>query len=442
MKFRVLANAQLYFVLLVSLITFSSCDEMRNLNYELDFNKTAFMTLNFDSSFFKALFIEKHPNSQLLKILNLDDLTTKNYFIHMASPLVFSGLMNTGNIVLICQTNGYIASKFDGYSLFEMTQISDFLQKNTITSNASFNDFNQTILAVYNNNKIAELDVRLPQQARVNQFSFKIPEGDQKISVLNSVYINGGDRFAVQLENTTNQVELVQVYDQKNKNFLQQLSDNVDDTRRMAYNVEMNLLLLVKYSSKTIILVDCKTYKEVGVINFSLTGLDATKISNLYSPLGTKVLLIISGHRVYTFDLGSKAFIKEYVLPDNPLEVYWAESTQYFISKHEKGTDKVTFRVFKLESADARYCHKSCGSDCELVFKPCYNTWGIIFSMFIASLVLIVLSVSTYYCLIWIVKREKASDIFDENGTLYELSDEGVRPKRNTISLEPDQLTI
>lgn len=444
MTVQKLAKSQFLMILLAGYIQICKCDEMRNLNYELDFNKTAFLSVNFDSAFFNALFIEKHPNSQMLKILDLDDLTTHNYFIHMASPLIFSGLMNTGNIVLICQSNGYIASKLDGYSLFEMNQVTDFLKSNTITTNSYFNDFNQTVLAVYNSNKMMELDVRLPQQAKVNEFRFRTSEAFPPITVIDSVYINGGDRFAVLWENTTSKVETIHIYEQKSKNFVVKLNDNVDDTRHMIYNVEMNLLLLVKLSSKTVIIIDCKTLQEVGVINFSLTGLDATKISHLYSPLGTSIMLIISGHRIYTFDLIRRTFIKEYLLPGDPLEVYWAESTQYFIAKHEKPTDKLSFRVYRLESSDSRYCHKSCGSNCDIVFKPCYNTWGIVFSMILAILVLFVLASSAYYCTLWLVKREKDSEIVDENGNVYELNDdgEGVRPKRNTISLEPDQLTI
>ena len=418
----------------------ASSSLMRDLNYEIGILKQELLSIQFDSSFYSVLLIENKTSHQNLRILDLSDMTTSTHMINVTGPLMFCGLLNTGSIVIVSKSNAYLASKLDGYSAIEMPEISSFLKNNQISNQSHFNDFNQTILAVYNVNKMLELDVRMPLQAKANEFRFGSSEAFSGLSILDMTYVNFGRNFAILSEKSD--VEAISIYNQKSRAYLQKLGDQVDDTKRIAYNVELNLVILVKFSSKNILIFDSSEYKEVGSINFSLTGLDVTKISNLYSPLGTKVLLIISGYKVYIFDLVTKSFISEFLLPADSLEGYWAEGTQYFLSKHNQGADKYSYKLFKLESSDTRFCHKSCGLSCKEVFKPCYNTWSIVFSMSLGILSVAVLGLLVYYAMIHFIKKDDAKDISDDQGNVYELTEEGFRPKRNTISLEPGELQI
>ena len=124
---------------------------IKDFKFELDFTKQGFVSVEFDSSFYNILFIENRISHQLLRIRDLGSMTTKNIVINITSQIIFSGLLNTGNIVLICKNNRYL----DGYSIIEMPEISAFLKENHISNMSTFNDFNHTVLAVYNVNKIS-----------------------------------------------------------------------------------------------------------------------------------------------------------------------------------------------------------------------------------------------------------------------------------------------
>jgi hypothetical protein len=254
-------------------------------------------------------------------------------------------------------------------------------------------------------------------------------------------YISSGRQFAVLV--SENEFESIHIFDQKTKNSIKQLGNEVDDSIRLTYNVEMNVIVMIKSSSKYLIFYKCDSWVQVGSIPFSLLGLDHTKIISMHSPLGTKTILITTDVEAFFFDLEKKELIGKTSFPGLSREVHWAESTNWFVTKQdsELNNNSYTFKLFKLKSSDPRLCHKSCTSNCEEPFKPCFNQWKIIFSMVIGLVVSTFLALGISYAFQYFISRSKESEITDEDGNLYELTETGdLKPKRNTISLEDSQM--
>lgn len=430
------------YILTISLVISTTlCDEIKDINVIQEFNQDSFLAIDFDGSFYNALFIENKTDHQRLKILDFQNMRTREYRIDMMSKFVFAGPLNTGNIVVGCEKHAYFISKIDGYSMIEMPMVSTFFKDNRITNKTFFNNFNQTLLIVYNLNKLAEIDSRLPLEAKSNFIRFGTTEAFSNIEILDAEYISGGTKFAVLYKR--GEIEGVSVYNQKTNERITSFGNQVDDTVRLTYNVETNNLVLVKHSTKSMLIYDCSTLTSIGTINFSLTGLKADKIDNIYSPLGTKLVLITSANMLYIFCLESRKFLKEFTFPVNTQKVYWAEGTEYFVAGKIPADGKVQFEVFRLLSSDSKLCHKSCGTTCNSVFKPCYNQWMIVLSMALGFVGMGVILSIFYVLLVKFVPSEESQEIVDDEGNLYELTEEGsVRAKRNTITLDDNQLTL
>lgn len=416
-------------------------DNVKDLNVMFEFPTDSFLSVGFDSAFYNAMFIENKTDHQRIRILDFKDMRTREFNVKMASKFLFSGLLNSGNIIIGCEKNAYLVSKLDGYSAIEMPKVSQFFKDNRITNNTCYNDFNQTALMVYNLNKLSEIDVRLPLEASTSHVAFGTSEAFSNLVILGMQYMSGGTRFAVLYH--INNIEKVAIYDQKSKMRINSLGDHVDDSFNMIYNVEMNYLVLVKRSTKSLLIYNSDSLLLEGTINFSLAGLEADKIDSVYSPLGTKIMIITSKFKIYLFCLVTKKFIQEFVFPSDAEKVHWAEGTEYFLTE-KKANNKTKFEVFQIFSNDDRYCHKSCNLPCKNVFKPCYNQWMIGLSMALGFMILTLLMICCYFSLVKLVKStEENQEIVDEQGNLYELTQEGsVRAKRNTITLQDDQLTL
>lgn len=415
-------------------------DGLKDMNVVLEFQSDQFLSVNFDSSFYNALFIDRKESKQRLLILDFETMGTKEYKIKLGSNFLFSGILNSGNIVIGCDKHAYFLSKLDGYSTMEMPSVSSMFQNNKISNKTFFNDFNQTLLLVYNENRLVELDVRLPLEASANLVKFGTSEAFSNTVILGMVYASSGKKFAVL--SSRNNVQSVTIYDQKTKERIKTLGREADGTVKMAYNVELDLLVLVKKFTKTMLLYNSDSFRESGIINYSLTGLDPDKIDAIYSPLGTKVLLICSSFRIYLFDLESKKFITDHIFPVDTYKVYWAESTSYFLAEKLELDGMKKFEVFKLETPDPRFCHKSCGPGCASVFIPCFNLWMIAFSMILGFTIMAIVSCLAYLILVKLVKAEDDHHIVDAEGNIYELTETGtMKPRRNTITLETEQMT-
>lgn len=428
-------------MIMTIVIAMIHADNVQDLNVVFEFPTDSFLSIDFDSAFYNAMFIENKTDHQLIRILDFKVMRTRDFSVNMASKFMFSGLLNSGNIIIGCEKNAYLISKLDGYSAIEMPKVSQFFKDNRITNNTCYNDFNQTVLMAYNLNKLSELDVRLPLEASTSHVAFGTSEAFSNIVVLGMQYMSGGTRFAVLYQ--INNIEKVAIYDQKSKTRISNLGDLTDDSFNMIYNVEMNYLVLVKRSTKSLIIYNSNSLLFEGTINFSLTGLEADKIDSVYSPLGTKIMIITSKFKLYLFCLVTKQFIQEFIFPSDAVQVHWAEGTEYFLTE-KRANNKTKFEVYQMFSKDDRYCHKSCTLPCKNVFKPCYNQWMIVLSMVLGFIILALLTICCYFSLVKLVKStEKNQEIVDEQGNLYELTQEGsVRAKRNTITLQDDQLTL
>ena len=433
------STLQVALLLLISCSALAQQLTVESANYELTFNKTSVLALHFDSSFYKALFLVNSSKETSVIMLDFEVLKESRHSLTLHSKFLFIGLFNTGNILVTCEKEVAMMSKDDGYSIYNLSQPTTFVRNHNVTTHSSFNDFNQTTLLVYDSNKLAEADVRLPQISLINPISL----GSLKpnYSIRDMSYISSGRQVAVLV--SENDFESIHIYDQKSKTFLRMLSSEVDDSIRLTYNVEMDLLIMIKTSSKSLIFFSCESWMLQGSIPFSLLGLDHTKITSMHAPLGTKTVLITTDTEAFFFDLVKKEMIGKVAFPSLSREVNWAESTNWFVTKQdsELNKDSYTFKLFKLKTSDARLCHKSCSSKCQEPFKPCFNNWKIIFSMIIGLLVSAFLAIGISYLFQFFISRSKDTEITDEEGNLYELTETGdLKPKRNTISLEESQI--
>ena len=128
------------------------------------------------------------------------------------------------------------------------------------------------------------------------------------------------------------------------------------------------------------------------------------------------------------------------VFPETSMQVYWAESTNYFMINQIKPPDVLVFKIYKLTASDKRLCHKSCDGECDTPFRVCQNRGVIYLSLFVSTLVLAVVIYLSFVIVKWIVIKSNNNDIKDEEGNLYEMTSNGdVKPKRHTISLSDDQ---
>ena len=425
-------------MLFLSWSVFAQPLTVENANYELTFNKSEMLALHFDSSFYKALFLVNSTKETSIIILDFEVLKESRHSLALHSKFLFIGLFNTGNILVACEKEVAMMSKDDGYSIYNLTEPTSFVRRHAISTNANFNDFNQTALVVYDANNLGEIDVRLPQISLINPIS--LGSLKQNYFIRDMTYISSGRQFAVLI--SENDFESILIFDQKTKSFLRRLSSEVDDSIRLTYNVELNLIVMIKTSSKSLMFFSCETWMLQGSIPFSLLGLDHTKITSMHAPLGTKTVLITTDVEAFFFDLEKKELIGKVSFPSLSREVNWAESTNWFVTKQDSvlNKDSITFKLFKLKSSDARLCHKSCSSKCEEPFKPCFNQWKIVFSMIIGLVLSALLAASISYAFQYFISRSKDTEITDEEGNLYELTETGdLKPKRNTISLEESQ---
>lgn len=427
-------------ILVGCLMDGSRCQDItiKEGHYDLIFNKTEFLDVHFDSSFYKALFLLNKTHGCEIMVLDFQNFAQRKYPVSVLSKFLFIGLLNTGNILIGSQSEIGLMSKDDGYSLANLTEPSTFFKLHRISSTVHFNDFNQTVLVVYDDNKVVEMDVRMPQVATMNQVSISGRKPNYQIRDM--LYINGGEKFILLV--SENDIEFIQIYDQKSKQFETKIDVGVDDAIKGVYSVEAGKVVFIRTSTKTLLVMDARSYQIEGSINYSLTGLTHLLIRQIYAPLGTNIVIVTTTTEAYFFDILSLKFIQKISFSSSTLEVFWAESTNWFLVKQETtgNPNQLTFKAFGIVSKDARLCHKSCGSSCEDPFRPCYYQWKIFLSMVLGLGLVLSFGFFVTFLFRLMISRSKDTEITDEDGNLYELTETGdVKPKRFTITLDETQ---
>lgn len=400
-------------------------------NYALTTKKSEFLSVHFDASFYKALFLLNKTNTEMV-ILDFDKLQSTNHQVPIKKDFLFIGLMNNGNVLLGSKTEVLLISKQDGYSAFNLTVPTEFFRNNRVSEFVHFNDYNQTMLFVFNDSKIGEIDARIPIEAKINVLpeSWIVTQSPAKIKDM--LYIQYGRKIAVLAEQSS--LERGYVFQQNIRQLMRKLPDEIDDCVRYSYNAENNLLTAFKSGPNTLLHFDCDSFAMKPSTSTSGSGLSFNAIKNVYSPLGTSILIATTNNEVFFFDLAQKKFIEKVAFPA-AVDVFWAEGTSYFVLQQTQGDDEFKFKIFRMTSADSRFCHKSCGGKCDEIFKPCYNMLKILLSMLLG----LVLSVALIFVIIWMFRTFKGSDdeLMDDMGNAYEMTEGGeLRQKRLTISLE------
>lgn len=402
---------------------------------DVKFNAANFKAVHFDSSFFKAMFLEKTDKGHVMKILSFDYSPLQQYSVNIPENFLWLGLLNTGNVIVGAKSEVDLININDGYSSVMLTDPTQFFKDKAVTNITAFNDFNQTVLFVYNNNQLAEIDSRLPMLSTVNQINLSGLQAGYKI--VDMSYISNGKQIGVLVKDTN--FERVLIVDQASKSQVRLMGNEVDDCVRLSYNMEMNMMVLVKSSTKLIMGYRCSDFSNSVVINFSLNDLDDSLIKNVYAPLGTNVFLVTTDTQAFFYDLNKQEFIGKVTFPGSSKEIYWAEGTNFFMSRELDSTNTVIFRLFKVESSDSRLCHKSCGTKCKEIFRPCFNAWWILLAMFsgIAAILIFVLFVAQIMrCF---AENNKSNEIVDVEGNEYEITQDGeVRQKRISIGVPDD----
>lgn len=415
---------------------FAHALSIKDTGFEQVYKTEDFIGVKFDPNFLKALFLYKKGTQHEMALIQLGVVQPPTYHVmRIPSNVLFAGLMNSGNIMIATQTDVSIVNKKDGYTQTHLKQPSEFMKTVTGSQMSMFNDFNQTVLFMFNQNRVGEIDARQLQLSRVNE----IPTNSLKpgFILLDLVYIESGKKIALLVNESD--YESVMIFDQKSRQFLTRVAGEVDNSKKMIYNLEMNIITFIKTSTKQLLLFDSATMTLLGSINYSLTGLIFEDLVETYSPLGTSILIVNTKTEAYFFCLRGKSFIGKVSFNNNAKHVYWAEGTNFFMTE-QIVANETKFRVFTLESSDSRLCHKSCGSNCKEVFKACDFVGSIWLSMFLGFVLLAFIAWSLYAFSKWLVVKSGDTEITDEEGNLYELTETGnVKPKRNTISLAPDQ---
>lgn len=406
-------------------------------NYALTTKKTEFLSVHFDASFYKALFLLNKTNTEMV-ILDFDKLQSTTHQVPLKKDFLFIGLMNNGNVLLGSKTDVLLISKQDGYSSFNLTIPTEFFRNNRVSDFVHFNDYNQTMLFVFNDSKIGEIDARIPIEAKVNLLPESWIVNQSPAKIKDMLYIQYGRKIAVLAEQSS--LERGYVFQQNIKQLMRKLPDEVDDCVRYSYNAENNLLTSFKAGPNTLLHFDCDTFAMRPSTSTAGSGLSFNSIKNVYSPLGTSILIATTSNEVFFFDLVQKKFIEKVTFPSPAVDVFWAEGTSYFVLQQTQGEDEFKFKIFRMTSGDSRFCHKSCAGKCDEIFKPCYNMLKILFSMLFG----LVLSIALIFTVMWICRTFRGSDheLIDDMGNAYEVTESGeMRQKRLTISLEEHEAT-
>lgn len=444
------------FDLVTWLVLVSVCIEPRaaakitfaNANQQFAFNLSSFSAVIFDMNQYRAFFISNTTvNDYETNVYDFDTVSSIKYSTWLASPFLFGGILNSGNAVSFCSSEIVTLSKNDGYNLFNLSSPTSFLRSVVLNpSKYKIGEFNQTVLFAYNGNQVAELDVRMPLQSKVNTVNTGRINGGYTLTSM--VYSSFGNKIALLVNE--NNVDNIHIFSQNTKQYLAKISSNVDGSSHLVYNVEGNLLVTVRQQSKTLNIFGADSYNSNGLINFSLTPLDPAKIFKVFSPIGTMIVLITTADSAYFFDLASKSFIEGVQFDPNAEGIYWVEGTAYFMGQftvnvtnpNNTQTTQKIFHSYKISSSDSRLCHKSCGDSCAEVFKPCYNLWKIVWAMTIGITITLVFVSGVYFLFYLLFARSaKVENIEDDEGNVYELTAGGdFKQVRNTISLTPDEV--
>lgn len=425
------------FCLLLWQNTFGAILNIEEKNYALTTKKTEFLSVHFDASFYKALFLLNKTNTEMV-ILDFDKLQSTNHQVPIKKDFLFIGLMNNGNVLLGSKTDVLLISKQDGYSSFNLTVPTEFFRNNRVSEFVHFNDYNQTMLFVFNDSKIGEIDARIPIEAKVNLLPESWIVNQSPAKIKDMLYIQYGRKIAVLAEQSS--LERGYVFQQNIRQLMRKLPDEVDDCVRYSYNAENNLLTSFKAGPNTLLHFDCDTFAMRPSTSTAGSGLSFNAIKNVYSPLGTSILIATTSNEVFFFDLVQKKFIEKVTFPAPAVDVFWAEGTSYFVLQQTQGEDEFKFKIFRMKSDDSRFCHKSCAGKCDEIFKPCYNMLKILFSMLLG----LILSIALIFTVIWICRTFRGSDheLIDDMGNAYEVTESGeMRQKRLTISLEEHEAT-
>lgn len=425
------------FCLLLWQNTFGAILNIEEKNYALTTKKTEFLSVHFDASFYKALFLLNKTNTEMV-ILDFDKLQSTTHQVPLKKDFLFIGLMNNGNVLLGSKTDVLLISKQDGYSSFNLTIPTEFFRNNRVSDFVHFNDYNQTMLFVFNDSKIGEIDARIPIEAKVNLLPESWIVNQSPAKIKDMLYIQYGRKIAVLAEQSS--LERGYVFQQNIKQLMRKLPDEVDDCVRYSYNAENNLLTSFKAGPNTLLHFDCDTFAMRPSTSTAGSGLSFNSIKNVYSPLGTSILIATTSNEVFFFDLVQKKFIEKVTFPSPAVDVFWAEGTSYFVLQQTQGEDEFKFKIFRMTSGDSRFCHKSCAGKCDEIFKPCYNMLKILFSMLFG----LVLSIALIFTVMWICRTFRGSDheLIDDMGNAYEVTESGeMRQKRLTISLEEHEAT-
>lgn len=411
--------------------------------FSLSFPSAIFIDVQADAAFYKAMFCSVKNSTARLTVVRMDTYKEERTLeVKLPSELLYFGLFNSGNIGLLCKNHVVVASAADGYSSAILPQPSEFIKKNTMEKMRIFNDFNQTLLMVYNKNQLAELDVRRQYKAEVNKI---ITDYSSSTSLVDIKYINSGRHIAIALNQSN--IEELNIYQQSNRQLIATLKKKVDDVRMMSYNSDLNLLTLLIYSQKTFVLMDCtpkKKWKIVGEINFSLDDLDPHEIEFLDSPAGTSILMALTQTSVFFYDLKGKKFIDKHNFEvSQSKRIFWAEGSNTFMVQENKTIDNIpkeNFKMFTLHTKDSRFCHKSCGSTCKRPFVACFNSFSIVSSFFIGAALVLLLWGVLWQAFKYFARKSSDAAIMDDEGNEYEFTNQGgMRKKRNTISLDDKQ---
>jgi hypothetical protein len=410
-------------------------------NFVLNTKTSEFLAVHFDASFYKALFLlnKTTANTEML-ILDLDKMESSTYQIPIKQDFLFIGLMSNGNALLGTKTDVLLISKQDGYSSFNLSVPTQFFTNNRVSNFVHFNDYNQTMLFVFNDSMIGEIDARIPMEAKINLIPSSWKVANSPVTIKDMLYMGYGRKFSVLAEQ--NSLERGYVFQQNSKMLLRKLPDEVDDCVKFSYNDENNILTAFKAGPNILLHYDCDQFTSQKSTSAVGSGLAFNLIKNVYSPLGTSILIATTTNEVFFFDLAKKQFVEKVTFPSPATDVFWAEGTSFFVLQQQQGETDIRFKIYRMTSTDPRFCHKSCGGKCYDIFKPCYNMWKIFFSMMLG----LILSTALVISVMWICKFFRDSDhdseLVDDMGNIYEMSESGeLRQKRLTISLVDNETT-
>ena len=106
---------------------------------------------------------------------------------------------------------------------------------------------------------------------------------------------------------------------------------------------------------------------------------DSGPIVRAQYPLGTKVFLVLTDHKVYYFRISDFKLLRRSVISKDKFFVKQMQGTDLFLIQYEKeGENTINLEAFANVMPDKEMCHRSCGPDCEYNFKPCSHVLTIV----------------------------------------------------------------